>query len=99
MSQPKQTTPRRPLIEDIDSMDTRDGRGAAPQAHHRLHGADRSGLGDKGWSETPDDLIGDPDNSNVEAELYDPLQSPTQRDIRRAMEGVLRRAHLDGDRR
>jgi hypothetical protein len=99
MSKPKKTEPRRPSVEDVESMDARGGREAPPVANDRLHGADRSGLGDKGWSETPDDLIGNPDDSNIDAELYDPLEAPSQRDLRRAMAGVIRRAQQDADRR
>lgn len=29
-----------------------------------VHGADRSGLGERGWAEVPDDLIGHPEQSN-----------------------------------
>ena len=80
-------------------MDTASGRETPPVANGRLHGADRAGLGDKGWSETPEDLTGDPDGSNIDAELYDPLEAPSQRDLRRAMPGVIRRAHIDAERR
>jgi hypothetical protein len=75
-------------------VDTPHGRDTPASAKGRLHGGDRAGLGDKGWSETPDDLTGDPDHSNIDVELYDPLQSPSQRDLTRAMPGVLRRAHM-----
>jgi hypothetical protein len=39
------------------------GDRAAPQTDditkiEKLHGADRSGLGEKGWAEVPEDLIG-----------------------------------------
>ena len=86
-------------VDDVESMDTPHGREAPPAATGRLHGADRAGLGDKGWDETPDDLIGHPDDGNIDAELYDPLEAPSQRDLRRAMPGVLRRAHSDAERR
>lgn len=77
-------------------MSTPDRRETPEQK--RLHGSDRSGLGNKGWSETPDDLAGDPDDSNIDGELYDPLQSPAQRDISRAMAGALRRERIHADR-
>lgn len=99
MTDQKQTEKQRPLVEDIESMDTQDGRDAPPVARGRLHGGDRAGLGDKGWSETPDDLVGDPDDGNIGDELYDPLQAPSQRDMRRAMPGVIRRAQIDAGRR
>ncbi|HVV32835.1 MAG TPA: hypothetical protein VHC73_06380 [Vitreimonas sp.] len=89
----KPNTPADP-IEDADSIDTPHGRETPATAHGRLHGADRAGLGEKGWSETPDDLTGDPDHGNIDAELYDPLESPAQRDMSRAMPGVIRRAHI-----
>ena len=53
-------------------MDTQTSRDAVPAASDRLHGADRAGLGDDGWAEVPEDLIGDPDDSNVPAEFYEP---------------------------
>lgn len=46
-------------------MDTQTGRAAIPAVTGRLHGADRSGLGDKGWAETPADQIGNPDDTDV----------------------------------
>jgi hypothetical protein len=36
---------------------------------------------------------GDPVNSD--SELYDPLEAASERDIARAMPGVIRRAHID----
>jgi len=51
--------------------DTRAGRNEVPAAR-RLHGADRAGLGDKGWAEVPDDRVGDPDRTNVPREYYAP---------------------------
>jgi hypothetical protein len=44
-------------------MSEADKGGAAPRTDEtgkieRLHGLDRGGLGDKGWAEVPDDLIG-----------------------------------------
>lgn len=74
-------------------------RPSAARKHTRLHGSDRSGLDSKGWSETPDTLIGDPDDSNVDSELYDPLDAPSQRDIRRALPGAVRREKIDAERR
>jgi len=62
-------------------MDTPGGRKDIPAAPDRLHGADRSG--DKGWSETPDDLIGRPSDTNVQPELHEPiseLPTPADRD-------------------
>ena len=57
-------------------MDTPAGRVYVPAAH-RLHGADRSGLGEKGWAEIPDDQIGHPDSGNVGPEFYEPLYEST----------------------
>ena len=54
-------------------MDTPNGRVEAPAAPHRLHGADRSGLGERGWAEVPADLIGDPDDTNVPPDFYEPM--------------------------
>jgi hypothetical protein len=53
-------------------MDAPHGREIVPGAPHRLHGADRSGLGQKGWAEVPEDLIGDPDDSNVPRGWFEP---------------------------
>jgi hypothetical protein len=53
-------------------MDTPSGRKATPAATHRLRGADRSGLGEKGWAEVAEDNIGDPDHGNVPPEFYEP---------------------------
>lgn len=54
-------------------MDTPAGRVRVPGATDRLHGADRSGLGQKGWAETPEDGVGHPADGNVPAEYYEPL--------------------------
>jgi hypothetical protein len=54
------------------AMDTQTGREFVPAAPHRLHGADRGGLGADGWAEVPDDLVGDPDDANVPPEFYEP---------------------------
>lgn len=53
-------------------MDTQTGRDQVPAASDRLHGADRGGLGDDGWAEVPEDLVGDPDDTNVPPEFYEP---------------------------
>ncbi|MGD9981923.1 MAG: hypothetical protein AB7H66_07060 [Hyphomonadaceae bacterium] len=53
-------------------MDTPHGRERVPAAEHRLHGADRSGIGQKGWAEVPDDLIGHPDDTNVPRDWFEP---------------------------
>jgi|GEM_PF-3012461 len=58
---------------ELVAMDTPAGRAGVPAPAHRLHGADRSGLGDKGWAEIPDDQVGHPDESNVGPEYYEPL--------------------------
>lgn len=55
-------------------MDTPNGRVAVPAAD-RLRGADRSGLGEKGWSEVSEDRIGHPDDSNVPEAFYEPSSS------------------------
>lgn len=52
-------------------MDTPGERKLVPAAD-RLHGADRGGLGEEGWAEVPDDLVGDPDDTNVSPEFYEP---------------------------
>lgn len=62
---------------DVVVMDTPAGRVVVPAATHRLHGADRSGLGEKGWAEIPDDQIGHPDAGNVGPEYYEPLYERT----------------------
>lgn len=54
-------------------MDAPHGREVVPAAEHRLHGADRSGLGGKGWSEVDEDLIGHPDDTNVPSEYFEPM--------------------------
>lgn len=53
-------------------MDSHGERKIVPAAD-RLHGADRGGLGDEGWAEVPEDLVGDPDATNVPPEFYEPL--------------------------
>jgi len=53
-------------------MDGRHGPELVAAARHRLHGADRSGLGDKGWAEVPGDLVGHPDDTNVPPEFFEP---------------------------
>jgi hypothetical protein len=60
------------MNKNTTPMDTPTGREAVPAAPHRLHGADRSGLGSKGWAETPDDLTGRPDDSNVPRDWFEP---------------------------
>jgi hypothetical protein len=60
-------------------MDTPEGRKQIPAASHRLHGADRSGLGEEGWAEVPEDRLGDPDDTNVGPEFYEPLSDSEQR--------------------
>ena len=52
-------------------MDTPYGRERVPAATDRLHGADRSGLGEEGWAVVPEDLVGDPDDGNVAPEFYE----------------------------
>ena len=56
-------------------MDTPDGRVETPAATHRLHGADRGGLGDEGWAEVSEDLVGHPNDSNVAPEFFEPLDA------------------------
>lgn len=53
-------------------MDAQGERTIVPAATDRLHGADRSGLGEEGWSEVPEDLVGDPDDTNVPPDFYEP---------------------------
>ena len=57
-------------------MDTPTGRDDVPAAPHRLHGADRAGLGEKGWAEVSDDQTGEPDAGNVPRDLFEPPGSP-----------------------
>jgi hypothetical protein len=45
----------------------------------RLYGADRSGLGDKGWAEVPEDGVGHPDDSNVDPAWFTPIETPERR--------------------
>ena len=71
-------------------MDKQAGPETPPLAEGRPQDADRPG--DKDWNPTPGE-------SSVEAALYDPLRAPSQRDLRRAMAGVLRRAQSDAERR
>jgi hypothetical protein len=52
-----------------------------PTAPDQLEGADRSGLGDKGWAETPDDLTGHPDETNIGPEMHrDPPNAPQDKE-------------------
>lgn len=53
-------------------MDTQTGRDVVPAAKQRLRGADRSGLGEAGWAEVPEDRVGEPDDTNVRPEFYEP---------------------------
>jgi hypothetical protein len=61
------------MKEGAVHMDTPDGRVPVPAAVHRLHGADRSGLGEKGWAELPDDLVGHPDDTNIDPVFFQPI--------------------------
>jgi hypothetical protein len=61
-------------------MDTPHGRVEVPAAPHRLHGADRSGLGDKGWAEVPADQAGHPGDTNVAREFFEPLTNERAHD-------------------
>ena len=58
--------------ESALEMDTSAGRIKVPAAKGRLHGADPSGLDEKGWATTPDDKVGDPDDTNIAPELHEP---------------------------
>jgi hypothetical protein len=53
-------------------MDAPRGRETVPGAQHRLHGADRSGLGEKGWAEVGEDRIGHPEDTNVPRDWFEP---------------------------
>ncbi len=53
-------------------MDSHGERKIVPAVQHRLHGADRGGLGDAGWAEVKEDLVGDPDDTNVPPEFHEP---------------------------
>jgi len=57
-------------------MDTPDGREEVPVAAGRLHGADRSGLGEKGWAEVED--VGHLDDSNVPRDYFKPMPALTK---------------------
>jgi hypothetical protein len=70
--------------EDKVEMDTPNGRISVPAATHRLRGADRSGLGEKGWAEVPNDRIGHPADTNVPEEYYEPaseIEQPEDRPL------------------
>ena len=54
------------------TMDTRDGPKNVPGVPGRLSGADRSGLGQKGWAEVPEDGAGHPDDNNVDQDFFVP---------------------------
>lgn len=63
-------------------MDTPYGRMRVPAATGRLHGTDRSGLGEKGWAEDPEPRIAHPDDTNVEPDFYQPQpRDPEDRDL------------------
>jgi hypothetical protein len=64
------------MAEATIPMDTPTGRDDVPAVPHRLHGADRGGLGEKGWAEVPADQVGDPGDTNVPAEQYEPSEQP-----------------------
>jgi len=58
--------------------------GEVPSVPHRLHGADRSKLGEKGWAEVPEDKIGQPRDTNIDADFYEPasdLPQPPDREL------------------
>lgn len=61
------------------SMDTPNGRVEVPGVAERLHGADRSGLGDDGWAEVAPDGVGHPDDTNVPPDYHLPLGMPQRR--------------------
>jgi hypothetical protein len=54
------TNPRAPLVRwsGIMTKTEQPPRTDETRQIEKLHGADRSGLGDKGWSETPADRVG-----------------------------------------
>ena len=66
MSQP----PRKPA--HTVAMDAGQDRMEFPAAPGRLHGADRSALGQTGWAEVAEDLIGAPDDSDIGPEYFKP---------------------------
>jgi hypothetical protein len=53
-------------------MDSQGDRQIVPAVKDRLRGADRSGLGQDGWAEVPEDNVGDPDDTNVPPAFYEP---------------------------
>lgn len=61
-------------------MDAPHGRETVPAAPHRLHGADRSGLGEKGWAEVPEDGIGHPDDTNIPTDFFEPAPTKVEPD-------------------
>lgn len=63
-------------------MDTPGGRQVVPGSAKRLHGGDRSGLGEKGWAaEDEESGIGRPDDTNVDEAFHQPLSpQPPQRE-------------------
>lgn len=71
---------RADLMSTGVAMDTPGARQVIPAARHRLRGADRSGLGQAGWAEVAADGIGDPDDTNVAPEYYEPASETDLRD-------------------
>lgn len=57
-------------------MDTPGGRQTVPGPPERLHGGDRSGLGEKGWAEDDESGVGRPDDTNVPPDFHQPQPAP-----------------------
>lgn len=55
-------------------MDTPHGRTTIPAPSRRLHGGDRSGLGQDGWAEVDADAIGHPDETNIAPDFHEPMR-------------------------
>jgi hypothetical protein len=59
-------------------MDTRDGRHLVPGPARRLHGGDRSGLGERGWAEDDEEpRAGRPEDTNIAPDFHQPHPTPS----------------------
>ncbi len=61
-----------------EKMDTQNGAKIVPAAADRIHGADRSGLGDEGWAEFSEDKIGAPDDAQSDVARPSQWEQPAQ---------------------
>ena len=62
---------RRLALDHVVGVTEPESGEEVPAAAGRLHGADRSGLGEKGWAEVED--VGHPDDSNVPRDYFKPM--------------------------